>query len=111
MKEIVRLHGAPLNIMSDRETKFTPKFLHGFYEVIGTKICLSTAFHPQSDGQSERSIHTLEDMLRSYPLEYKGTWDHNFPVAKLTYNNNYHASIGMAPFEALYHQCHRTPIC
>jgi len=69
---------------------------------MGTEQHLSTTFHPQINGQLERTIQTLEDMLRAYALDYAGTWDHNLPLVEFTYNNNDHASIGMAPFKALY---------
>jgi len=78
---------------------------------MGTKLHLSTAFHPQTDGQFERTIQTLEDMLRAYALDSTGTWDHNLPLVEFAYNNSHHASIGMAPFEVLYGRCCRTPVC
>jgi len=78
---------------------------------MGTELCLSTAFHPQTDDQSERTIQTVEDMLRACALEYAGAWDHNLPLIEFAYNNSYHASIGMAPFEALYDRRCKTPIC
>ena len=111
IKEIVRLLGVPLSIMLDRGTKFVSDFWHSFQRAMGTELRLSTAFHPQTDGQSERTIQTLEDMLGACALDYTGTWDHNLPLVKFAYNNNYHASIGMAPFKALYSQRRRTPIC
>ena len=78
---------------------------------MGTELCTSTAFHPQTDGQSERTIQTLEDMLRACALEYSGSWDHNLPLVEFAYNNSYHSSIGMAPYEALYGRRCRTPVC
>ena len=111
IKEMVRLHGVPLSIVSDRDTKFVSRFWQGFQRAMGTELRLSTAFHPQTDGQSERTIQTLEDMLRASALEYAGTWDHNLPLVEFAYNNSYHASIGMAPFEALYGRRCRTPTC
>ena len=77
---------------------------------MGTELCISTAFHPQSDSQFERTIQTLEDMLRACALEYSGNWDHNLPLVKFAYNNNYQSSIDMAPYEALYGR-RRTPVC
>ena len=70
----------------------------------------STAFHPQTDGQSERTIQTLEDMLRACVLEFKGSWVKYLSLVEFAYNNSYQASIGMAPFEALYERKCRTPI-
>ena len=72
---------------------------------------LSTAFHPQTDGQSERTIQTLEDMLRAYVLDLGGNWEEHLPLIEFAYNNNFHSSIGMAPFEALYGRKCRSPIC
>ena len=63
---------------------------------------LSTAFHPQTDGQAERTIQTLEDMLRAYVINFKGSWDDHLPLIEFAYNNSYHSSIQMAPHEALY---------
>ena len=71
---------------------------------------LSTAFHPQTDGQSERTIQVLEDMLRAYVIEFGGHWDNFLPLAEFSYNNIYHSSIDMAPFEALYGRRCRSPI-
>ena len=68
---------------------------------MGTRLDLSTAFHPQTDGQSERTIQVLEDMLRACVIEFGGHWDNFFPLAEFSYNNIYHSSIDMAPFEAL----------
>jgi hypothetical protein len=78
---------------------------------LGTEVNLSTAFHPQTDGQSERTIQTLEDLLRSCVLEFGGNWEDLLPLVEFTYNNSYQASIGMAPYEALYGRKCRTPIC
>ena len=78
---------------------------------MGTELCLSTAFHPQTDGQSKRTIQILEDMLRACALEYAGSWDHNLPLVEFAYNNSYHSSIDMAPYEDLYGRRCRTPIC
>ena len=78
---------------------------------MGTKLKFSTAFHPQTDGQSERTIQILEDMLRSCVMELKGNWDEHLPLAEFAYNNSYQSSIDMAPYEALYGRRCRTSIC
>ncbi|KAJ9562131.1 hypothetical protein OSB04_007291 [Centaurea solstitialis] len=111
IKEIVRRHGVPLSIVSDRDSRFTSQFWHGLQEGLGTRLKLSTAYHPQTDGQSERTIQTLEDMLRSCVIDFGGNWDTHLPLVEFAYNNSYHSSIGMAPFEALYGRKCRTPTC
>ena len=100
--EIVRLHGVPLSIVSDRDPRFTSRFWGSLQQALGTKLHFSTAFHPQTDGQSERTIKTLEDMLRACVLEFQGSWDDYVTLIEFSYNNHYHRSIGMAPYEALY---------
>jgi hypothetical protein len=72
---------------------------------------MSTAYHPQTDGQSERTIQTLEDMLRAYAIEFGGSWDVHLPLIEFSYNNSYHASIKAAPFEAPYRRTCRTSVC
>ena len=109
--EIVRLHGIPVSIVSDRDPRFTSKFWQGFQKAWGTKLNYSTTFHPQTDGQSERTIQTLEDMLRACALDWSGNWDEYLPLVEFSYNNSWQASIGMAPFEALYGRKCRTPTC
>ena len=106
ISEIVRLHGVSISIMSDRDPRFTSHFWRSFQEALGTELHMSSAYHPQSDRQSERTIQTLEDMLRACCLDWKGSWIEYAPLAEFVYNNNYQTSIGMAPFEALYgHPC------
>ena len=100
--EIVRLHGTPKNIVSDRDSRLTARFWKSFQKAMGSDLALSTTFHPQSDGQSERTIQTLEDILRTRVLDLKGSWENHLPLVKFTYNNSYHASIEMLPFEVLY---------
>ena len=69
------------------------------------------SFHPQKDGQSERTIQVLEDMLRACVLDHKGSWEEHLPLMEFAYNNSYQASIQMAPYEALYGRPCRTPVC
>ncbi|CAA7014943.1 unnamed protein product [Microthlaspi erraticum] len=78
---------------------------------MGTKVHLSTAYHPQTDGQSERTIQTLEDLLRMCVLDWGGHWADHLSLVEFAYNNSFQASIGMAPFEALYGRPCRTPLC
>nr|GEX71521.1 putative reverse transcriptase domain-containing protein [Tanacetum cinerariifolium] len=71
-------------------------------EALGARLDMSTAYHPQTDGQSERTIQTLEDMLRACVLDFRGSWDIYLPLVEFLYNNSYHCSVRCAPFEALY---------
>jgi hypothetical protein len=111
LKEIIRLHGTPSLIVSDRDPRFTSRFWKGFQAAWSTKLRFSTAFHPQTDGQSERTIQTLEDMLRACALEWTGNWDEYLCLVEFAYNNSWQASIKMAPFELLYGRKCRAPIC
>src|SRR4030065_345442 len=111
IREIMKLHGVPSSIVSDRDPRFTSRFWKSLQEALGSTLKLSSAYHPQTDGPSERTIQTLEDLLRICVLEQGGTWDSHLPLIEFTYNNSYHSSIGMAPFEALYGRRCRTPLC
>ncbi|KAA3477082.1 DNA/RNA polymerases superfamily protein [Gossypium australe] len=109
--EIVRLHGVPVSFISDRDPRFTSRFWKALHQALGTKLDFSTAFHPQSDGQSETVIQILEDMLRGCVIDFRGSWEEYLPLAEFAYNNSYQSSIQMAPYEALYGQKFRTPTC
>ncbi|KAL0426522.1 UNVERIFIED_CONTAM: Transposon Ty3-I Gag-Pol polyprotein [Sesamum latifolium] len=111
VSEIVRLHGIPTSIVSDRDPRFTSHFWGSLHKALGIKLHFSTAFHPQTDGQSERTIQTLEDMMRACVIEFRGNWDDHLPLIEFAYNNSFHFSIGMAPYEALYGRKCRSPIC
>ncbi|WMV08134.1 hypothetical protein MTR67_001519 [Solanum verrucosum] len=102
VKEIVRFHGVPLSIISDRATQFTSKFWRKLPDELGTQFTFSTTFHPQMDGQSERTIAVLEDMLRACVIDFGGHWDKFLPLCEFSYNNSYHSIIDMAPFKAFY---------
>ena len=91
--KIVRLHRVPLSIISNRGTQFTSMFWRTLHAELGTRLDVSTAFHPQNDGQSERTIQLLEDMLRACVIEFGGHWDNFLPLAEFSYNNSYHSSI------------------
>lgn len=110
ISQIVRLHGVPLSIISDRGSLFTSHFWKALQYGLGTQLDMSTAFHPQTDGQSERTIQVLEDMLRACVIDFGARWDRHLPLAEFAYNNSYHSSIQMAPFEALYGRRCRSPI-
>ena len=111
IREIVRLHGVPISIVSDRDPRFTAHFWKSFQKAIGTRLTMSTTFHPQTNGLSERTIQVLEDMLRACVLDHKGSWEGHLPLVEFSYNNNYQASIQMAPYEALYGRPCRSPLC
>ncbi|KAJ9561776.1 hypothetical protein OSB04_006936 [Centaurea solstitialis] len=108
--EIVMRHGVPISIISDRDSRFTSRFWQSLQAALGTRVDLSTAYHPQTDGQTERTIQTLEDMLRACVLEFGGSWDDHLPLVEFSYNNSYHASIQCAPYEALYGRKCRSPL-
>ncbi|KAI3670567.1 hypothetical protein L1987_87905 [Smallanthus sonchifolius] len=101
----------PLAIVSDRDTRFTSRFWKIFHEAMGTRLNISTAYHPQTDGQSERTIQTLEDMIRACIIDFGGSWDSHLPLAEFSYNNSHHTMIGMPPYEMLYGRRCRTPVC
>jgi len=111
IKEIVRLHGVPSSIVSDRDPRFTSRFWQTLQSAMGSKLTMSSAYHPQTDGQSERTIQLLEDLWRTCILDHLGAWDEVLPLIEFTYNNSFHASIGMPPYEALYCRRCRTPLC
>ncbi|GJW38865.1 reverse transcriptase domain-containing protein [Tanacetum coccineum] len=110
LNEIVARHGVPILIISDRDSRFTSRFWQSMQEALGTHLDMSTAYHPQTDGQSERTIQTLEDMLRACVLDFGGSWDVHLPLVEFSYNNSYHSSVRCAPFEALYGRKCRSPI-
>ncbi|CAN6712631.1 unnamed protein product [Malus baccata var. baccata] len=87
------------------------KSAHFIPEVLGTQLLYSTSYHPQTDGQSEKTIQTLEDMLRSSVLQFGDSWHDRLDLMEFAYNNSFHSSIGMSPFEALYGRACRTPLC
>ena len=96
--EIVKLHGILDSIISDRDPSFVSGFWQNFQQALGTELCLSTAYHPQTDGQTERVNQILEDMLRACVMDFKDNWEHYLPLAEFAYNNSYQKNIGMAPF-------------
>ena len=110
IREIVRLHGVLVSIVSDRDPRFTAHFWKSFQKAMGTRLTMNTAFHPQTDGQSE-TIQVLEDMLRACVLDHKGSWEEHLTLVEFAYNNSYQASIQMAPYEALYGRPCRSPLC
>ncbi|GJT76191.1 putative reverse transcriptase domain-containing protein [Tanacetum coccineum] len=111
LNRIVARHGIPVSIICDRDGRFTSNFWRSFQKALGTEISMSTAYHPETDGQSERTIQTLEDMLRACVIDFGKGWVKHLPLAEFSYNNSYHASIKAAPYEALYGRKCRSPVC
>ena len=102
IRTIFRHYGMPRSIVSDRDPRFTSNFWRSFFQTLGTKLAMSTAFHPQTDGQTERANRTLEDMLRNF-VSYKQTdWEDKLPLLEFAYNNSVQASTGFSPFKLLY---------
>ncbi|GJR00855.1 putative reverse transcriptase domain-containing protein [Tanacetum coccineum] len=111
LKEVVSRHGVSVSIISDRDGRFVSQFWQSLQEAFGTQLDMSTAYHPETDGQSERTIQTLEDMLRTCVIDFGKGWDRHLPLIEFSYNNSYHTSIKDAPFEVLYGRKCRSPIC
>ncbi|PKA63075.1 hypothetical protein AXF42_Ash007871 [Apostasia shenzhenica] len=111
VEQIIRLHGIPKVIISDRDSKFTSHFWKKVHTAFNTELKFSTAFHPQTDGQTERTIQTLEDLLRMCVLDFGRNWEDHLVLIEFTYNNSYQTCIGMAPYEALYGRRCQSPVC
>ncbi|GKB05300.1 putative reverse transcriptase domain-containing protein [Tanacetum coccineum] len=106
LKEVVSRHGVPVLIILDRDIRFTSHFWQSLQEALGTRLDMSTAYHLQIDGQSERTIQTLEDMLHACVIDFGKGWDRHLPLEEFLYNNSYYTSIKAASFEALFgHKC------
>ena len=111
ISEIVRLHGVPSSIVFDRDPRFTSRFWESLNKALGTKLKLSSTYHPQNDGQTERTIKLLKDLLRACVLEQKWSWESFLSLIEFTYNISFHSTIGMAFYEALSGRRCRTPLC
>nr|GEZ16004.1 putative reverse transcriptase domain-containing protein [Tanacetum cinerariifolium] len=111
LKEVVTRHGIPVSIISDRDARFASNFWRSLQNALGTRLDMSIAYHPKTDGQSERTIQTLEDMLRACAIDFGKGWVNHLPLVEFSYYNSYHTSIKAAPFEALYGRKCRSPIC
>jgi transposase InsO family protein len=108
MLRIVCLHEVPKKIMSDKGTQFTSMFWERLHETLDTQLRFSSTYHPQTNGQTERVNHILEDMLRACALQYGRSWDKCLSFVEFSYNNNYQESLKMAPFDMLYGRRCRT---
>nr|GFB34220.1 putative reverse transcriptase domain-containing protein [Tanacetum cinerariifolium] len=111
LKEVVTRHGIPVLIISDRDLRFASNFWSSLQNALCTRLDMSIAYHLETDGQSERTIQTLEDMLRACAIDFGKGWVNHFSLVEFSYNNSYHATIKAAPFEALYGRKCRSPIC
>ncbi|GJV07838.1 putative reverse transcriptase domain-containing protein [Tanacetum coccineum] len=111
LKEVVMRHGIPVSIICDRDPRFASNFYRSLQKALGTSLDMSTAYHPQTDRQSERTIQTLKDMLCACVIDFGNGWVRHFLVVEFSYNNSYHASIKAAPFEALYGRKCRSLVC
>ncbi|GJZ50742.1 putative reverse transcriptase domain-containing protein [Tanacetum coccineum] len=111
LKEVVMRHEIPVSIICERDPRFASNFWRLLQKALGTSLDMSTAYHSKTDGKSERTIQTLEDMLHAYVIDFGKGWVNHLPLVEFSYNNSYHASIKAAPFEALYGQKCRSPIC
>jgi transposase InsO family protein len=102
MSRIVCLHGVPKKIVFDRGTQFTLMFWESFHETLDTQLHFSSAYHPQTNGQTEGVNQILEDMLRACALQYGSSWDKSMSYVEFSYNNSYQESLKMVSFEMLY---------
>ena len=110
MNDIFRLHGLPKEIVSNRDPKFTSNFWKGLFVDFGTKLNFSTAYHPQTNGQTERVNQVLEDILRMYVIEKPSKREDYLHLVEFAYNNKQQASLVKSPYEALYGRRCRTPV-
>nr|GEU51329.1 putative reverse transcriptase domain-containing protein [Tanacetum cinerariifolium] len=111
IKEIVSRHGMPISIISNRDSHFISRCWKSLQNALGTQLYMSITYHPKIDGQSKRTIKTLEDMLQACVIDFGKGWEKHLPLVEFSYNNSYHASIKAAPFEALYGRKCRSPVC
>jgi hypothetical protein len=109
-QQVVRLHGVPKSIVSDRGPQFTTRFWERLHQNLGTHLIHSSAYHPQTSGQTKHVNQILEDMLRACLISYIGSWVKWLPLVEFSYNNSYQESIKMVPFEALYGRKCRTAL-
>ncbi|GKF07692.1 putative reverse transcriptase domain-containing protein [Tanacetum coccineum] len=111
LNRIVARHGIPVSIICDRDGMFTSNFWRSFQKALGIDLSMSTAYHPETNGQSERTIQTLKDMLHACVIDFGKGWVKHLPLAEFLYNNSYHVRIKAAPYEALYGRKCQSPVC
>ena len=109
-QQIFPIHGLPASITSDRDSHILSRFWRSLLSLYGTHLQFSSAYHPQTDGQTERVNQVLEDMLRACILDFRGSWKKYLPYAEFAYNNSFQQSIEMAPYDALYGSRCRTTL-
>nr|GFC08326.1 reverse transcriptase domain-containing protein [Tanacetum cinerariifolium] len=102
-------HGIPVSTISNHDPRLASKVWRSLQNALGTRLDMSTAYHPETNGQRKRTIQTLEDMLRTCAIDFGKGWVNHLPLVEFSYNNSYHASIKAAPFEALYGRKCRSP--
>jgi transposase InsO family protein len=110
VSEVIHLHGIPKKIISDRDSIFTFRFWTSLQSALGTQLNLSTTYHPETYGQTERVNQVIKDMLRMYVMDNQTQWEKYLPLVEFAYNNSYHSSIRMPPYEYLYGRPCRTPL-
>ena len=110
MKEIFRLHGIPKKVISDRYVKFTSTFWKEMFAEINTNLNFSMSYHPQTDGQIERTNQIIEDTLCMYVRTKPNKWEDYLHLVEFAYNNGYQTSAKLSPFEILYDRKCTTPI-
>ncbi|GJV23485.1 reverse transcriptase domain-containing protein [Tanacetum coccineum] len=111
IKEIASRYGVSISIISNHDSHFTSRFWQSMQNALGTQLDLSTAYNPETDRQSERTIQTLKDMLRACVIDFGKGWERHLPLVEFSYNNSYHANTNATPFEALYGRKYQSPIC
>nr|GEW55059.1 reverse transcriptase domain-containing protein [Tanacetum cinerariifolium] len=111
LKEVVARHKIPVSIICDRDPRFASNFQKSLQNALGTSLDMSIVYHPETNGQSERTIQTLEDILRACATDFIKGWVNHSSLVEFSYNNSYHASIKAIPFEALYGQKCHSHIC
>nr|GFD31847.1 putative reverse transcriptase domain-containing protein [Tanacetum cinerariifolium] len=99
LKEVVTRHGIPVLIISDHDSRFASNFWRSLQNALGTRLDMSTTYHPETDGQSERTIQTIKDMLRVRAIDFGKGWVNHLPLVELSYDNNYHTSIKATPLK------------
>jgi transposase InsO family protein len=108
VSKVIHLHRIPKKIILDRDSRFTYRFWTSLHSALGTQLNLSTTYHPETNGQIERVNQVMEDMLRMYVMDNQTQWEKYLPLVEFAYNNSFHSSIRMPPYEALYGRPCRT---